>query len=731
MTINFNPFDYSTQTLFDIQSQPIGLNGVYDKAIIGFTSVNQSFDDIKLTTISPLHRGDKVIYNNKRWLVIGDVSISRHGKYKAITRKVTHPVKIQTGTEQVPTGTYDGEGNPIMKTVPVYKDCEIIMMNAPTVSVGSTQGLVYVDGKTVIVVKDEPDTPFVPNFEFDLAGVHWKVTYQDKSKVGLLYISLDNLTAATTEDQFLADPVMPEPPAEPVVPSEPLNVVSSNISDTSATISWDSVSNADSYTVYRDNVAIQSGLSVLTYTDNNLTASTSYNYQVSAINEVGESQKSATLNVITNAEPLPIPDTPTGLTSSNITNNSVTLTWNSSTNATSYTIYRNDEVYMTGITDTTYNDTGLSGNTGYNYQVLAVNGSGSSALTDYLSVLTLTDAPTGLASSNITYDSATLTWTDINYVTFTVYRDGISIVSDLTDATYTDTGLTAETTYQYQVSAINSTGESPKSAQVGVTTVAQPVIPDAPTNLIATANGETEIDLTWNTVANADTYNVYRDSVQIITGLTSPSYNNTGLTSGTNYSYEVTAVNEVGESAHSNSASATTDAPISYTDNFDRANASTLGTDWTLAYGTGTSAIENNTAKVITGASQTAYFLHEMGTTNGDFQVKIINPVNSQRFIFRYGGSSNVGMLLVNSDMTYKLLVNGGAWQTSIPSGTATAQNGDVMKIHLDGSNIQLYKNETSIYSGTMTSVPTGTQYGLGMYNGTAYFDDVSFTPAS
>lgn len=54
--------------------------------------------------------------------------------------------------------------------------------------------------------------------------------------------------------------------------------------------------------------------------------------------------------------------------------------------------------------------------------------------------------------------------------TYKIYRDGSEVASGITEKTYTDTELTPNTTYEYQVSAVNETGESELSSPVSVTT---------------------------------------------------------------------------------------------------------------------------------------------------------------------------------------------------------------------------------------------------------------------
>jgi hypothetical protein len=95
-----------------------------------------------------------------------------------------------------------------------------------------------------------------------------------------------------------------------------------------------------------------------------------------------------------------------------------------------------------------------------------------------------------------------------------------------------------------------------------------PVVPNAPTNLAATG-GNAQVVLTWTGVSNATSYNVYRgtaaggeSATAIVTGVTTASYTNTGLTNGTAYYYTVKAVNSVGTSGASNEAHATPSAGL-------------------------------------------------------------------------------------------------------------------------------------------------------------------------
>ncbi|MFJ2060254.1 chitinase [Streptomyces sp. NPDC087908] len=79
-------------------------------------------------------------------------------------------------------------------------------------------------------------------------------------------------------------------------------------------------------------------------------------------------------------------------------------------------------------------------------------------------------APTGLAAGSPTSTSVPLTWSAVSGATsYHVYR-GTTRVQTVSGTSATVTGLTPSTAYTFQVSAVNSAGESAKSATVSATT---------------------------------------------------------------------------------------------------------------------------------------------------------------------------------------------------------------------------------------------------------------------
>ncbi|MEU7410475.1 glycoside hydrolase family 18 protein [Streptomyces sp. NPDC042638] len=83
--------------------------------------------------------------------------------------------------------------------------------------------------------------------------------------------------------------------------------------------------------------------------------------------------------------------------------------------------------------------------------------------------------------------------------------------------------------------------------------------PAPPAGLRATSVTASSVGLSWSAATGATSYAVYRDGVKALT-MTGTSATVSGLTASTAYSFQVTAVNDAGESAKSTAVTATTSA---------------------------------------------------------------------------------------------------------------------------------------------------------------------------
>jgi fibronectin type 3 domain-containing protein len=252
------------------------------------------------------------------------------------------------------------------------------------------------------------------------------------------------------------------------------------------------------------------------------------------------------------------------------------VTWNAAPGASSYKIERKlgaGGMYTQIGTpaSTSFDDTGLATQSTYYYRVRATNAAGDSAYSSEVSITTpaLAPTPTNGQVTSTTTTSIAMQWTDNanNEDGFKVYRAVgggntfvfvIALPADTNPApsiaTWTDTGLTAGTQYDYHIQAFNLAGYSDFT---GVSTATTTL---APTSLIATAS-VSSIGLSWTAPTGAATYNIYRAAsaggpfTQIATGIVPTIYTDPSPQIGTSY-YQVTAVDLGGESAVSNTANA-------------------------------------------------------------------------------------------------------------------------------------------------------------------------------
>jgi chitodextrinase len=173
--------------------------------------------------------------------------------------------------------------------------------------------------------------------------------------------------------------------------------------------------------------------------------------------------------------PLPAP---TSLKVTGVTDNSVSLSWSPSDKATGYDIKQDDfKVNPTLITSTNYTVTGLQSGSTYSFTVNSEDSQGdSSGDSDEVIAKTTGPAPPLTPPKDLsvheTYStSVVLTWTVVKGASgYNVYRNTSRVTSSpASGATYTDTGLTAETAYSYTVTAVGDAGESAQVCHVYVT----------------------------------------------------------------------------------------------------------------------------------------------------------------------------------------------------------------------------------------------------------------------
>tara|TARA_R110000850_G_scaffold271031_2_gene404882 strand:+ start:280215 stop:283850 length:3636 start_codon:yes stop_codon:yes gene_type:complete len=192
-----------------------------------------------------------------------------------------------------------------------------------------------------------------------------------------------------------------------------------------------------------------------------------------------------TVNIVSSGADTQAPTAPTNLTASNITQTTVDLSWNASTDnvgVTGYDVYQGASLLGT-VTGTSASVTGLTASTSYSFSVRAKDAAGNiSASSNTVNVTTLSPpdtqaptAPTNLTASNVTQTTVDLSWNastdNVGVTGYDVYQ-GASLLGTVTGTSATVTGLTANTPYSFSVRAKDAAGNiSASSNTVNVTTL--------------------------------------------------------------------------------------------------------------------------------------------------------------------------------------------------------------------------------------------------------------------
>ena len=240
------------------------------------------------------------------------------------------------------------------------------------------------------------------------------------------------------------------------------------------------------YDVYQNGVFMASTTSTI-YDVTGLAALSSYDFYLIAKDAAGNA--SASSNIVTVTPLLVDTNAPTTslLTASGTTTSTTSLSWSTATDNTGvidYDVYQND-VFIASTTSTVYDVIGLSGSTTYDFYVVAYDAAGNASLPSNIVNVTplLVDiiAPTTsiLSASGTTTSTTNLSWSlatdNKGVVGYNVYQNGVFMVST-TSTTYTVSGLSSLTTYDFYIIAKDAAGNlSLGSNSVSISTLANVV----------------------------------------------------------------------------------------------------------------------------------------------------------------------------------------------------------------------------------------------------------------
>jgi hypothetical protein len=271
--------------------------------------------------------------------------------------------------------------------------------------------------------------------------------------------------------------------------------------------------------------------------------------------------------------------------------------------------------------------------------------------------------------------------------------------------------------------------------------------------------GNAQVGLTWAAAAGATSYDIYRSttaggegSTPYKTGITATSYTDTGLTNGTTYYYQVTAVNSAGQSARSSEVSATPVASGStYSTNFPLTEnpiseggvwvrGGTEGLDWTNPLTTGGHAVASTSptptrysddiaiiksSAVAFNANQyaqgTVYLAPGYTGNGGGHEVELllrfsISAHDAHGYEILWGIPGYMAVVRWNGPVTdYTPIYDPGVGSIPVP------KDGDVLRAEISGNIIKVFRNGTQVgpnidVSSVGSTVWTSGQPGMGFW---------------
>ena len=491
--------------------------GITEKSITGLTvseiadSVYTGSEIIPDFTVSD---GVKVLVKDMDYTVSGSDNINVGTAAITVTGTGNY-----TGTKTITFGITE-------KSITALTVSEISDINFTGFEI--TPDISVTDGETVLV----KDTDYT-------------VSYSDNTNIGTASVTVTGKGNYSGTKTLSFRIIMPQKYDWPIL--------AATAEGKSAELIWSAVEGAAKYGVYRyddgEFTSIDLNVTGTSYTVTGLEENTEYIFFVQAFTDglptVG---KESYAKIRTSSSNLSL-EAKGG-------EKSVTLTWNKVSDATKYGVYfydKNTDKYTkinSNVTATTYTVTGLADDTEYTFfvQVYAAKWLPASD-ESYATVKTSVMYPIVEATGGD--KSVTLSWQKISdaekYGIYIVANNKFTAVDmNVTDTSYTVTGLDDNTEYTFLVQVFTANGISFGDESYATVKTAEAKI-EVTYPIVKAEGGDKQITLTWSAVDGATKYGVYsynestKKYTKINLNVTGTTYTVTGLADNTEYTFFVQA----------------------------------------------------------------------------------------------------------------------------------------------------------------------------------------------
>jgi parallel beta-helix repeat protein len=341
------------------------------------------------------------------------------------------------------------------------------------------------------------------------------------------------------------------------LPTAPTNLrTAAESTSSSVQLEWDTATDnvaIAEYRLMRGNTELTT-TSNTSYTDNSVAAETTYQYRVIAIDtSTNESIASNMLAVTTPEIDTTAPSVPTNLSAlagTPPTTSQIALSWSASTDSnsvTGYRIYRDGNSTPLAATPfLTHYDITVSAGQSYQFTVSAYDAAGNeSAKSSVLGIATPSEAtpdtedptvPGNLRTTTAaTSSQVSLAWnasTDNDAVAGYRVMRGSTRLTTTIGTTYTDTSVSAQTTYQYSIVAFDAADNTATSSTLSVTTPTGPVVNKSIYYLSPTGsnnNNGTSASTPWLSFEHAFSVMQSSDELILLDGTYSSANGNGGI----------------------------------------------------------------------------------------------------------------------------------------------------------------------------------------------------------